>query len=120
MDLDFAKASPDRGDQTGKKASHQFGDEVSQGEGEDRQGGSEERERGGTQEGKIEDRSRERSAGEEGSQGLTSMLVIQGGGRERKRSTISVSRISSFIISPICRIVFSCVLFLYNDCKPQS
>ena len=52
MDLDFAKVSPDRGDQTGKKASHQVGDEHRQGkdedrhgEGEDCQGGSEERER---------------------------------------------------------------------------
>ena len=103
-----------------KKASHQVGDEVSQGDGEDCQGGIEERERGGTQEEKIEDRSRERSAGEEGGQGLKSMLVNQGGLRVRKRSTVSVSKISSFIISPICRIVFSCVLFLYNDCKPQS
>ena len=56
----------------------------------------------------------------EGCQGLKSMLVIQGGGRIRKRSIVSVSRISSFIISPICQINFSCVLFLYNNCKPQS
>ena len=118
MDLDFAKASPDRGDQTGKKHLTKLEMKLAK---ERVKIAKEElkKEKEEPKKGKSKTKA-ERSEGEEGGQGLKSVLVIQGMGRVRKRSTVSVSRISSFIISPICRIVFSCVLFLYNDCKPQS